>query len=110
MPFSERIASIDVDVFHKVGHENETEEETVSYFYQTVEKWSVLNLTEGYGIFQKDIKAQNCITLPQVLLSKDHIIEVLLLHLKKKDVLNLQALLELVNKSWIELNLLLYYN
>ncbi|KAJ8935873.1 hypothetical protein NQ318_019457, partial [Aromia moschata] len=96
LPFSDRIANIDVDIFHKVVHEYEVQaEEQTSYFYQAIEKWNVLNLTEGYETFQKDIKAQNFITLQQVLLSKDHIVEVLTKHLKLKNPLYLQPLLEI---------------
>lgn len=94
-PFSERISNIDVDIFHKVSHEYEAEtEESESYFYQAIQKWDVLNLTEGYGRFKRDLKAENYITLPQVLLAKDCIIEVLLKHLKVRDPLYLQAVLE----------------
>ncbi|KAJ8957052.1 hypothetical protein NQ317_001254, partial [Molorchus minor] len=94
LPFSERIANIDVDIFHKVGNEYESEsDEQTSYLYQTVEKWSVLNLSEGYDTFRREIRADNYITLPQVLLSKDNIVEVLKKHLKYKNPLCLQSLL-----------------
>lgn len=93
-PFSERIYNIDVDVFHKVAHEYETDAENESYFYQTIQKWNVLNLTEGFATFRKEIRAENFITLPQVLLSKDEIIQVLIKHIKLKNPLTLQPLLE----------------
>ncbi|KAJ8971909.1 hypothetical protein NQ314_000480 [Rhamnusium bicolor] len=97
LPFSERIANIDVDIFHKVGHEYELQfEENNSYFYQTIEKWNVLNLSESYECFRKEIRANNYITLPQVLLSKDHIIAILIKHLKLRNPLCLQPLLEIV--------------
>ncbi|KAJ8922427.1 hypothetical protein NQ315_004373 [Exocentrus adspersus] len=97
IPFSERITNIDVDIFHKVGHEYETQtEESQSYFYQAIDKWNVLNLSEGYESFRKEIRAGNYITLPQVLYSKDHIVEVLIKHLKLKNPLCLQPLLEIV--------------
>ncbi|XP_060519305.1 small subunit processome component 20 homolog [Cylas formicarius] len=96
-PFSERIATVDVNIFHKVRHEYESQsDETESCFYQAIQKWDVLNLTEGYDNFKKEIRVENHITLPQILLSKDHIIEILLKHLRLKNPLCLQPLLELV--------------
>lgn len=83
-----------MDVFHKVGHEYESQEESESYFHQTVEKWNMLNLTEGYEKFKKEIKLNDNITLPQVLLSKDNLIQHVIKHLKFKNTLCLQPLLE----------------
>lgn len=94
MPFSERIASIDVDVFHRVAHENETESEDECYFYQCIQKWNVLNLTEGYEQFKKDVESYSIITLPQLIHKKEHVVQVLLKHLKLKNRLYLQPLLE----------------
>lgn len=95
LPFSERISNIDVDIFHRVAHEYETEsEEDQCHFYQCVQKWNVLNLTESYDAFKKDVKAYQIITLPQLLHSKDHVVAVLLKHLRLKNALCLQPLLE----------------
>ncbi|KAH1010705.1 small subunit processome component 20 homolog [Dendroctonus ponderosae] len=96
-PFAERISNIDVDIFHKIRHEYEADsEENESHFYQTIQKWNVLNLTEGYDRFKKEIRADNYVTLPQVLLAKDHIIEVILSYLGHKNALYLQPILESV--------------
>ncbi|CAH2002387.1 unnamed protein product [Acanthoscelides obtectus] len=97
LPFAERIANIDVDVFHKVSHEYEDQyEENESYFHQTIEKWNVLNLSEGYEAFRKEVRDHEIITLPQLLLVKERVTETLLKHLKLRDTLYLQPLLELV--------------
>lgn len=93
-PFADRISNIDVDIFHKVAHEYEAEAEDESYFYQSIQKWSVLNLTEAFAAFRKEIRADNYITLPQVVLSKDQIVAVLEKHIQLKDPLTLQPLLE----------------
>ncbi|KRT84681.1 HEAT domain-containing protein [Oryctes borbonicus] len=97
-PFSERISNLNVNVFYRIGHENEAqaENETTCHFYQTIEKWNVLNLAESYGNFKKEVKPFQNITLTQLLYNKDHIAKVLLEHLKRKDVLCLQALLEVL--------------
>lgn len=94
IPFSERVSNIDVDIFHRVAHEYETETEDECYFYQCIQKWNVLNLTEGYNAFKKEVQAYTIVTLPQLIHKKDHVTEVLIKHLKLKDVLYLQPLLE----------------
>ncbi|XP_051172265.1 small subunit processome component 20 homolog [Leptopilina boulardi] len=93
-PFSERVTQIDVDVFHRVSHryEDDTEEET--HFYQALQKWNVLNLSEIYGNLKKECR--NIITLPQLLNSQQHVIDTLLKYLKLKDPLCLQTVLELI--------------
>lgn len=92
-PFSERISEIDVDVFHRVAHRNEeVDEEAETYFYQTLQKWNFLNLTEEYCNFKKTVR--HIVTLPQVINQKQFVIDTLLEYLKKKDVLFLQPILE----------------
>ncbi|XP_043461043.1 small subunit processome component 20 homolog [Leptopilina heterotoma] len=93
-PFSERVTQIDVDVFHRVSHryEDDTEEET--HFYQALQKWNVLNLSEIYGSLKKEFR--NIITLPQLLNSQQHVLDTLLKYLKLKDPLCLQTVLELI--------------
>lgn len=61
-------------------------------FRETYNKWLVLNLSQEYNDFQKQIR--NIVTLPQLIHKKDHIIEILSKALKKATVLSLQPLLE----------------
>lgn len=83
-----------MDIFHRVGHENETEgEDAECYFHQSIEHWSILNLTESFNNFKKEIKAYTLVTLPQLILEKDRVVEVLLKHLRLKNPLSLQPLL-----------------
>lgn len=78
-----------------MGHENETQlEENECLFYQAIEKWDVLNLTEYYNAFRKEVNANNLITLPQLIHNKDNVVQILLKHLRNKNVLCLQPLLE----------------
>lgn len=65
---------------------NETE------FHQTYCKWVVLNLTEEYNAFQKDIR--HIVTLPQLIHKKDFVVERLLTSLRKSTTLSVQPLLE----------------
>lgn len=94
--FSERISEVDLRLlaFYKIEHVNEIPDENTSYFYQCLEKWSVLNLTEEYGEFEKLLKTVQTATLPQVLHHKDKIIEILLKKLEEATTLSLQPLLE----------------
>lgn len=82
-------------MFHRVAHEYETEtEEDGCYFYQCIQKWNVLNLTESYDAFKKEVKSHSIVTLPQLILHKDHVVEILLKYLKLRNPLCLQPLLE----------------
>ncbi|XP_012535697.1 small subunit processome component 20 homolog [Monomorium pharaonis] len=94
-PFFERLTEIDVDVFHRVAHRNEDDaEEVETYFHETLQKWNFLNLTEGYTAFRRQV--QDIVTLPQLLHRKQHVIDTLMLYLRKQDPLFLQPILELV--------------
>ncbi|KOX69407.1 Small subunit processome component 20 like protein [Melipona quadrifasciata] len=93
--FNERVSEIDVDVFHRVAHRNEeNEEEIETYFHQTLQKWNFLNLTEGYCSFKR--KVRDIVTLPQLVNQKQFVVDTLIEYLQKKDVLFLQPILELV--------------
>ncbi|KAF3425764.1 hypothetical protein E2986_10060 [Frieseomelitta varia] len=93
--FNERVSEIDVDVFHRVAHRNEeNEEEIETYFHQTLQKWNFLNLTEGYCSFKR--KVRDIVTLPQLVNQKQFVVDTLIEYLEKKDVLFLQPILELV--------------
>lgn len=93
-PFSERIANIDVDVFHRVGHRfEEASEDSFTYFYQALQKWNVLNMSENYQALRKEI-GYDLQTLPQLLARKEQIVSILLKYLSDANVLSLQAILE----------------
>lgn len=84
-----------MDIFHKVGHAYEADaDETGCYFYQAIQNWSILNLTESFNAFKKEIKAYTLVTLPQLLLEKESVIQILIKHLKLQNPLCLQPLLE----------------
>lgn len=91
--FSERVSEIDVDVFHRVSHRNEEDDEEVeTYFHRTLEKWNLLNLTEGYCAFKR--KVRDIVTLPQLINQQQFVIDTLIEYLAEKDVLFLQPILE----------------
>lgn len=94
--FGDRINEIDLrrSALYRIRHENEnTVDDTPdTEFHQTYVKWIVLNLTDEYNGFQKEIR--NIVTLPQLLLKKDYVINRLLDALEKATVLSMQPLLE----------------
>ncbi|KAI4482212.1 hypothetical protein M0804_008763 [Polistes exclamans] len=93
--FSERVNEIDIDIFHRVLHKNEEDDEEIeTYFHETLKKWNFLNLTEGYCSFKKQV--HDIVTLPQLLNKKQYVVDLLLEYLRKQDVLFLQPILELV--------------
>lgn len=80
---------------YRIRHQNEGgtgEDAQETEFHQTYCKWIVLNLSEEYGAFQKKIRG--IVTLPQLLLKKDYVIQTLADALEKATVLSLQPLLE----------------
>lgn len=79
---------------YRIRHQNEhTDDDTPdTEFHQTYVKWIVLNLTEEYNAFQKEIRG--IVTLPQLLLKKDFVINRLIEALETATVLSMQPLLE----------------
>uniref|UniRef100_A0A146LBX0 Small subunit processome component 20 n=2 Tax=Lygus hesperus TaxID=30085 RepID=A0A146LBX0_LYGHE len=94
-PFSQRIASIKIDVFHKIKHKYDEDDEETTFFYQALEKWTLLNLSDPFEELRQDLGSDLKI-LPQLVKQKDHIVSVLQKHLGKKDHLSLQCVLELI--------------
>ncbi|KAK3932177.1 Small subunit processome component 20-like protein [Frankliniella fusca] len=96
LPFAERIASINVDVIHRIGHRNEetADDDIDSYFHQCLEKWNDLNCSQGWNEFRSEVKDVQ--TLAQLVLLRDRVVASLLNHLDKKDPLTVQSLLDMV--------------
>ncbi|KAK6627166.1 hypothetical protein RUM44_009643 [Polyplax serrata] len=96
IPFSERISNVNIDVFHRVPHPFEEESaEEFTYFHLALRKWTVLNLTGKWKAFRKEI-GYNTQTLPQLLNSKEKIIDAFLQNIRLQDELSLQPVLELM--------------
>lgn len=79
---------------YRIEHINEIPDENRSYFYQTFEKWSTLNLSEEYVEFEKQVRKVHTSTLPQVLHHKEKLVEILLDKLEDATTLSLQPVLE----------------
>lgn len=85
---------IKIDALNRVPHPNErfSDEGQETYFYQCLQKWNFMNLSESYSALKKE--AQGIITLPQLLNKKEFVIETLLKYLNKRNPLSLQSVLE----------------
>lgn len=96
LPFADRIANVNVDVIHRIGHRNEesTEDDIDSYFYQAIEKWNDMNCSQGWSEFRSEVKDVQ--TLAQLVLLRDRVVASLLNHLDRKDPLTVQSLLDVV--------------
>lgn len=93
-PFSERVYEIKIDALNKVLHPNEqfSDAGQETYFYQCLQKWNFMNLSESYSTLRKEV--QDIITLPQLLNKKEFVFEVLLKYLNQRNPLSLQSVLE----------------
>ena len=72
---------------------NTVPEETETFFFECLEKWSDLNLTEGYTKFCRQL-GREVQSLPQLMLHRDDIIDLLYQHIHPDNVLYLEPLLE----------------
>jgi U3 small nucleolar RNA-associated protein 20, C-terminal/U3 small nucleolar RNA-associated protein 20, N-terminal len=76
--FSERIAHIDVDVFHRVGRvDAEPSKEAHSWFRERLWHWDQLNLTTQYKQLSSELSAL-CVTLPELLFHKNAVVDLLI--------------------------------
>lgn len=94
--FGDRVAQIDVrhTALYHIQHINEdaAPEENETHFRQAYDKWMVLNLSDEYNQYQRQIR--DIVTLPQLLHKKEFVIELLLKSLANATTLSLQPLLE----------------
>lgn len=88
------LEKIDVKVVRHVSHRNEDPDETLpeSYFYQSLQKWNINNLTTGFASFKRELPDVQ--TLNLVLLHEQKIVTLLKDYLKKKDISFVETILE----------------
>ncbi len=85
---------MNVDVIHRVNlKRNVVPDETETFFFEALEKWTDLNCTEGFTIFCKRV-GRDVQSLGQLLLHEDRILNLLLEHIDKENVLFLEPILE----------------
>ncbi|KAK5582758.1 hypothetical protein RB653_004344 [Dictyostelium firmibasis] len=94
--FSEKISKVDINIFNKVGDVLiELEHENDSYFHQSIMTWRELNLTQHYNNFFIHIRKYHN-SLPEIIIHKDKIIDILLQHISIKNSTALKPLLSIL--------------
>ncbi|CAH1645371.1 unnamed protein product [Spodoptera littoralis] len=97
VPFAERINAIDIRhaaLYHIEHAYAQQPEENETHFFVALQKWHVLNLTDNFKKFRKEVFG--IITVPQLVHKKDEVVEILERYLKLEDQLCLQPLLEIL--------------
>ncbi|XP_033113760.1 small subunit processome component 20 homolog [Anneissia japonica] len=93
--FSERLAKVNIDVIRHGDRTQEFPEVGDSFFAEGLAKWSELNCTQHYGSFSAEVN-QQVQSYHQLVHHKQVIVEALKKHLKIKNSLAYQPLLDLV--------------
>ena len=95
LPFSHRIAKINVDPVRRSAHEVLESEESDSFFRKRLEHWKDINMSEDFTEFLEAAEplSEN---LPQILHSQSRIAELLLMRIRRQNVHSLESLLDLV--------------
>ncbi|XP_053608053.1 small subunit processome component 20 homolog [Plodia interpunctella] len=97
IPFAERINAIDIRhaaLYHIEHAYTRQPEETETHFHLALQKWNVLNLTENFKKFRKEVLG--IVTLPQLVYKKEEVVDSLDKYLSLEDQLCLQPLLEIL--------------
>nr|XP_024214099.1 small subunit processome component 20 homolog [Halyomorpha halys] len=96
IPFSERIGKVKIDVVHQIKHKYELDIcQTSTHLFQAYEKWISLNSSQSFTELRKEITYDIKI-LPQLLVRKEELVNILEKHLASKNPLNLQPTLDFV--------------
>ncbi|XP_077531499.1 small subunit processome component 20 homolog [Haemaphysalis longicornis] len=93
--FSERLSNINIDVIHRVGpHRRATPFESETFLEEALNKWSELNCTEDFDKLRHDIGVE-IHTLPQIVLRKDALLDIIKTQLGNLENKALDAVLDL---------------
>ena len=85
---------MNVDIVHRIDlSRNVLPEETETFFFECLEKWTDLNCTRGYGLFMKDL-GRDVQSLAQLLLHQEHVTGILLTKIDKENIDFLEPILE----------------
>uniref|UniRef100_A0A131YFV3 U3 small nucleolar RNA-associated protein 20 n=1 Tax=Rhipicephalus appendiculatus TaxID=34631 RepID=A0A131YFV3_RHIAP len=93
--FSERLSNINIDVIHRVGpHRRLTPFESETFVEEALNKWSELNCTEDFDKLRHDIGSE-IHTLPQIVLRKDALLDIIKTQLGNLENKALDAVLDI---------------
>uniref|UniRef100_A0A8D0GIN0 UTP20 small subunit processome component n=1 Tax=Sphenodon punctatus TaxID=8508 RepID=A0A8D0GIN0_SPHPU len=95
LTFSERLNNVNIDIIHRVDRTGSYAEEVETYFYEGLQKWRELNLTQHFVKFYREV-ANKCQSFNQLVYYQSAIVQSLKTHLQVKKSLAYQPLLELV--------------
>lgn len=93
--FSERLSNINIDVIHRVGpHRRLTPFESETFVEEALNKWSELNCTDDFDKLRHDIGPE-IHTLPQIVLRKDALLDIVKTQLGNLENKALDAVLDI---------------
>ncbi|KAM8982078.1 small subunit processome component 20 homolog [Sarcophilus harrisii] len=95
LTFAERLGNVNIDIIHRIDRTASYDEEVETYFYEALQKWRELNLTEHFGKFYKEVVGK-CQSFNQLVYHQKEIVLSLKSHLQIKHSLAYQPLLDLV--------------
>ncbi|XP_051857734.1 small subunit processome component 20 homolog isoform X2 [Antechinus flavipes] len=95
LTFAERLGNVNIDIIHRIDRTACYDEEVETYFYEGLQKWRELNLTEHFGKFYKEVVGK-CQSFNQLVYHQKEIVLSLKSHLQIKHSLAYQPLLDLV--------------
>ncbi|XP_038612128.1 small subunit processome component 20 homolog [Tachyglossus aculeatus] len=95
LTFSERLGNVNIDVIHRIDRTGSYAEEVETYFYEGLQKWRELNLTEHFVKFYKEV-ANKCQSFNQLVYHQGAIVQSLKTHLQIRKSLAYEPLLDLV--------------
>ncbi|KAM8820065.1 small subunit processome component 20 homolog [Eudromia elegans] len=95
LTFSERLSNINIDIIHRIDRTGSYAEEVETYFFEALQKWRELNLTQHFVQFYKEV-ANKCQSFNQLVYYQSAIVQSLKIHLQVKGSLAYQPLLDLV--------------
>uniref|UniRef100_A0A8C5PLM5 UTP20 small subunit processome component n=1 Tax=Leptobrachium leishanense TaxID=445787 RepID=A0A8C5PLM5_9ANUR len=95
LTFSERLANVNIDIIHRIDRTESYSEEVETYFYEGLQKWRDLNLTQHFVTFHREVSSK-CQSFHLLVYHQNAIVESLKTHLQVKNSLAYQPLLDLV--------------
>ena len=97
--FTQRIAKLNIDPIRRARHVDVDQDDlstTSSYFKAGLDRWKDLNLSENFTSFVQEVEPL-CDSLPQILHYNQEIVDLLVVHIDKRDVQSLEPLLSLLS-------------
>ncbi|XP_066447495.1 small subunit processome component 20 homolog [Eleutherodactylus coqui] len=95
LTFSERLANVNINIIHRIDKIESSSEDVETYFYEGLQKWKDLNLTENFVTFYREVSTK-CQSFHLLVYHQNAIVQSLKTHLQEKNSLAYQPLLDLV--------------